>query len=283
VISFQLGHRNIAAAALAVILGWAEAAHAQGKLEAHYTASLSGLPIGTGSWFIGVGDDQYVMGANGSTAGLLRLFASGSGTGGAQGSIVGGRLVPASYSASIMNGNKTDQISIVLSAGTVKQSVVDPPQTPSPDRVPLTEAHYHGVIDPMTGSVVRVAGVGDPVSPEACQGSTAIFDGRIRYELRLAFKRMGSVRADKGYEGPVVVCALYFIPIAGHIPERAAIKYLTQLKDMEVWLAPITNTRILAPFRVSIPTPFGLGALQAASFVSVAMPGRSAAANAKTQ
>jgi hypothetical protein len=283
VISFRFALRDIAAATLVVILGWAGAAHAQGKLEARYTASLSGLPIGTGSWFVGVGEDQYVIGANGSTAGLLRLFAKGSGNAGVQGNVVGGRLVPTGYVVNLTTDNTIDQIRIVLSGGTVKQSVVDPPQLPSPDRVPFTDAHYHGVTDPMTGSLVRVAGIGDPVSPEACQGSTAIFDGRMRYELRLAFKRMESVRADKGYQGPVVVCALYFTPVAGHIPGRPAIKYLTQLKDMEVWLAPITNTRLLAPFRVSIPTPYGLGALQAVNFVSVATPGRSTAANAKTQ
>jgi hypothetical protein len=149
--------------------------------------------------------------------------------------------------------------------------------------VPLTDAHYHGATDPLTGSLVRVAGTGDPVRPEACQGTTAIFEGRMRFEVRREFKRIESVRVDQGYQGPVVVCALYFKPIAGYNPGRPAIKYLTQLKDMEVWLAPIANTRILAPFRVSIPTPFGVGVLQATEFVSVATPGRSTAANSKTE
>jgi hypothetical protein len=284
VIQFRFALRRIAeAATLAIVLGWAGVVQAQGKLEAQYVASLSGLPIGTGSWFVGIGDDQYLIGANGSTAGLVRLLASGSGSTGVQGNVVGGRLVPTSYAANLTSGNAIDRISIVLSGGTVKQTLVDPPPMPSLERVPLTDAHYHGVTDPMSGSLVRVAGAGEPVSPEACQGGTAIFDGRMRYELRLAFKRMESVRADKGYQGPVVVCALYFTPVAGHIPGRPAIKYLEQLRDMEVWLAPIINTRMLAPFRVSIPTPFGLGVLQATSFVSVATPGRSTAANAKTQ
>ena len=56
-----------AIAALAWVLGCA-AAHAQGTLQARYRASLSGLPFGTGSWFVGVGEDQYVIGANGSTS-----------------------------------------------------------------------------------------------------------------------------------------------------------------------------------------------------------------------
>ena len=91
----------------------------------------------------------------------------------------------------------------------------------------MTEAHFHGVSDPMTGSLLRVPGTGNPVGPQACQRTTPIFDGRMRYDLQFAYKRMEQVKAEKGYEGPVVVCAVYFVPVAGYVPHRAAIKYLT--------------------------------------------------------
>jgi hypothetical protein len=91
---------------------------------------------------------------------------------------------------------------------------------------------------------------------------------------------MDKVKAEKGYQGPVVVCAIYFLPIAGHIPERSAIKYLVEQREMEVWLAPIVGTRVMVPFRISIPTPVGLAVLEATQFVSAAM---SRAASAKTQ
>ncbi len=80
----------------------------------------------------------------------------------------------------------------------------------------------------MTASLMRTPGTGDPLSPEACQRTVAIFDGRLRYDLQFAFKRMDKVKADKGYAGPVVVCAVYFSPIAGYIPSRAAIRYIVQ-------------------------------------------------------
>jgi hypothetical protein len=41
---------------------------------------------------------------------------------------------------------------------------------------------------------------------EACQHTLPIFDGHQRYDLKLAFKRMDQVTAEKGYSGPVVVC-----------------------------------------------------------------------------
>jgi len=123
----------------------------------------------------------------------------------------------------------------------------------------------------------RVAGVGDPVSPEACNRKVAVFDGRVRYDLHSEYKRMETVKAERGYAGPAVVCAVYFTPIAGYIPNRPAIKYLVELRDAEVWLAPIIGTRVLVPFRFSMPTPLGTGLLQATEFVTVAQPSHPAA------
>ena len=171
---------------------------------------------------------------------------------------------------------------MALSGGNVKEYVAEPATVPTPDRVPLTEAHRRGVVDPMTGSLFRVPGNGNPLSPDACPRKLAIFDGRMRYDLHLNFKRMETIKAEHGYQGPAVVCSVMFSPIAGHIPERAAIKYLVDLRTIEFWLAPIANTRVLVPYRVTVPTPIGLGVLQASQFVSVAQPGR-ASASAKTQ
>jgi len=106
-----------------------------------------------------------------------------------------------------------------------------------------------------------------------------VFDGRLRYDLKLAYKRMEMVKAEKGYEGPVVVCSVSFVPIAGYVPDRAAIRYLVAQRDMEVWLAPIAGTRVVVPFRFSVPTPLGMGVLEATQFISA--PRR--AASAKVQ
>ena len=111
----------------------------------------------------------------------------------------------------------------------------------------------------MTASLIRVPGNGDLMRPEACQRAISVFDGRMRYDLKLAFKRMDRVRADKGYDGPAVVCAVQFTPISGYVPSRPAIKYLIQQRDIEVWLAPIAATRVVVPFRLIVPTPLGTG------------------------
>src|SRR5207249_4380923 len=155
---------------------------AQGKLDARYVVTLSGLPIGRGTWVIDIGEDYFTAAAS-----------------------------------------------------------------------------------------------GDTLVPQACQRTLSIFDGRMRYDLQLAFKRLDRVSSDRGYQGLAVVCAVSFSPIAGHVPERYAIKYLIQLRDMELWLAPIAGTRVMVPFRVSVPTPIGLGVMQATQFLSVAQPGNATA------
>jgi hypothetical protein len=251
-------------------------ADAQGRLDARYTVTLAGIPIGKGAWVVDISEDQFTAAASGATTGLLRVFASGRGTGASRGSMVGGTPVPASFASSVTSESKTEEIRMTLGSGDVKDFVITPSSPPNAERVPLTEAHFRGVSDPMTGSLVRVPGSGNIVAPPACQRAAEVFDGRIRYTLKFAYKRMEQVKAEKGYQGQAVVCAVTFVPLAGYVPTRATIKYLIEQRDMEVWLAPVAGTRVLVPFRVSIPTPLGNGVLQATQFISVAQPPRAA-------
>ncbi len=269
-----------AALAVTVVDASAERAHAQGKLDARYTVTLGGLPVGRGAWVIDITDDHFTASASGTTAGLMRVFTSGQGQSAARGTIAGGQPVPSTYASSIITDKKYDEVRMVISSGAVKEFVAEPPSVPSPERVPLTEAHRRGVADPMTASLMRVPGSGNTFVPQACQRTLAVFDGRMRYDLQLAFKRFDSVKAERGYQGTVVVCSVVFAPLAGHIPDRAAIKYLAELRDIETWLAPIAGTRVMVPYRVSVPTPIGLGVLQATQFVSIPQPSKT---TAKTQ
>jgi len=199
--------------------------------------------------------------------GLLKIFAGGTGSSASRGNVANGQPVPRSYAATITANKKKDEVEIAIENGAVKDYTVNPPSPPDPERVPITEAHRRGVTDPMSASLMRATGNADPMTAETCQRSAAIFDGRMRYDLRLAFKRMDKVKAEKGYQGPVVVCSVAFTPLAGHIPSRAVIKYLTTMQDAEVWLAPVAGTRIVVPFRISVPTPLGDAVIEATQFV----------------
>jgi hypothetical protein len=274
-------------AALAADAGHVAAAQvaqvAQVHLEAEYTATLAGLPIGHGAWAIEIAEDQYTAAASGATSGLLRIFTGARGTGASRGSFNGDQTMSTSYIATIdYEHGKIDDVRMALAGGTVKDLFADPPLYPHPERIPVSDADRRGVVDPMSSTINRVGGNGDPVSPLACSRKVAVFDGRVRYDLRSEFKRIEMVKAERGYQGPAVVCAVYFEPISGYVPSRPVIKYLVALRDAEVWLAPISGTRVLVPFRFSIPTPLGQGVLQATQFVAVAQASRPSV-SAKTQ
>jgi hypothetical protein len=259
-------------AGLATLCAVDGGASAQGKLDAHYVATLAGVPIGKGGWVIEIGEDQFTAAASGMTTGLLRVFATGDGNSVARGVVRGDNLTPTLFVSTINNDKRVEELKIVMGAGNVKDLVVEPPTTYHPDRVPLTDAHRRGVVDPMSATLIRVPGSGDPVAPEACRRTLAIFDGRMRFDLQLSFNRIEKVQAQKGYQGPVVVCGVRFVPVAGHVPERPAIRYLAAQHDMEMWLAPIAGTRIVVPYKFSLPTPLGRGVLEATQFVTIATP-----------
>jgi hypothetical protein len=255
-------------------------AYAQAKLDARYAATLGGVTIGRGAWVIDYRDDQYTAAASGMATGLLKIFAGGTGTSASRGTVANGQPVPRSYAATITANKKKDEVEMAIENGAVKDYSVKPPSPPDPERVPITEAHRRGITDPMTASLIRVAGSADPMTAETCQRSIAIFDGRMRYDLRLAFKRMDKVKVEKGYQGPALVCSVAFTPQAGHIPTRPVIKYLTSMEDTEVWLVPVAGTRLVVPFRMSVPTPVGDAVLEATQFV-VTPVSRAVPTNAK--
>jgi len=256
-----------------------QAVFAQGRLDAQYEATLAGIPVGKGAWTIEIGDDAFAASAQGGTAGLLKAFSGGTGSGASQGRVVSGALVPNAYTATTTTQKKSETIRLVLANGNVKDFSIDPLPPVDPDRIVVTDAHRKGVLDPMTGSMLRVPGNGEVLSPDSCRAGTGIFDGRMRYDLKLDYKRMETVRAERGYHGPALVCAIYFIPVAGYIPDRPVIKYLATERRMEIAFVPIAGTRILVPFRMTIPTPFGPAMLEATSFVTTAAPPRVAKTN----
>src|SRR5690349_18860460 len=265
--------------ATALLMLAPQAVSAQGRLDAQYEATLAGIPVGKGAWTIEIGDDAFAASAQGGTAGLLKAFSGGTGSGASQGRVVNGALMPNAYTATTTTQKKSETIRLVLANGNVKDFSIDPLPPVDPDRIVVTDAHRKGVLDPMTGSMLRVPGNAEVLSPDSCRTGAGIFDGRMRYDLKLDYKRMETVRAERGYHGPALVCAIYFMPVAGYIPDRPVIKYLATERRMEIAFVPIAGTRILVPFRMTIPTPFGPAMLEATSFVTTAAPPRVAKTN----
>jgi len=137
--------------------------------------------------------------------------------------------------------------------------------------VPVTNSNRQGIVDPLTALLFSAAAAGEGMSQEACR-TLPIFDGHQRYDLKLAFKRMDKVTAEKGYAGPVVVCSVSYEPIAGHRANIPLIKYLSEGREMEIALAPIAGTRLVAPFRLSVVSMLANLMIEANRFETIMAP-----------
>lgn len=257
----------------------APARHFSAKLNAAYEATLLGFPIGDVNWTIDFHDSQYSAAAHGSTAGLMLIFSRGHGTAEAQGSVAGKEPLASNFSINITHGTASQEARILFKHGKASEAL-DPPPKPNPALVPLNETYRIGVVDPMSALIVNVPGNGEVAGPAACARTIAVFDGRMRFNLKLAFKRIEQIQVPDGYQGPAAVCAVYFTPLAGYDPNRYAIKYLQAERGMEIWLAPLSGTRLMVPYRLSVPTPIGVGILQATHFVWTPEDGQAGAVSA---
>jgi hypothetical protein len=253
---------------LAFALSWLDcgSAHAQPKLTAHYVLSLAAITIGGGDWKVEIGKDRYIAKSDGELLGIWRVILGSDIAAVAHGSISQGRLIPANYVANFAWDDEIEDVKMQFRDGAVSELEVKPTIPAGGDRIPITPARLHGVIDPLTAGLIQMPGTRDLLAPAVCQRTLPIFDGSQRYDLALSFKRMENISIEKGYQGPVVVCAMAYQPVAGYSPSSFRVNYLKKNRDMEMWFAPVAGARLLAMIRISIPTTLGTALLKATQF-----------------
>ena len=253
--------------AAALLVSLAGAARAETRLDAHYTIKVAHISIGKGEVLVTVGDAAFTSAASGEASGMMRFVVSGQGAMRTTGAMVDGKLEPASFALGTTHDKDRDTIKMTLDGGNVKDLSAET-NVPEEDRVPVTEADRKGIVDPLTAMLIRMDGTGDLVAADACKRTLPIFDGRRRFDLALSFKRIDHVKADKGYAGPAVVCAVALHAIAGHRPGSPLFKYLSGGRDIELTFAPIAGTRLLAPFGLAINSMLGNLVIEATEFTT---------------
>jgi hypothetical protein len=262
------------AAGLLAAASIASPAHAQARFEARYTLSMSGVAIGKLTWRTQLGTADYTTSANGGITGFLSLFVSGEGNVTSKGQIKDGRPRPLSFVSAVVREDEKVNVQMAFDGARVRDLKVEEPPLES-DRVPIDASHKTGVIDPLSAFLIPGSS-DDPIARESCERTLPMFDGRRRYDLTLSFKRTDAIKSDNGKPSAVLVCAIKFTPMSGHRSSSPLIKFLAEGRDIEVWLAPVTGTRILAPVRLSVASLVGNLVLQANQFETtvLAVPGK---------
>ncbi len=253
------------AAATAAALSLAAAPARADMLHAIYRVSLVGLPIGTAVLDADLSPSSYTIRADARLTGLAKLFANARGASTGNGAIVEGRIAPATFATTAASSQMTRTIRMALAGNAVTGVDIAPPFDEKPDRVPLGPNDEQNIVDPVGAAVIPAPASGAMAPPTACNRKIPIFDGYTRFDIDLTYVGERSAKA-KGYNGPVAVCAVRYVPISGHSPDRPATKFMAENKDVEVWLAPIEADRVGMQFRVSVRTMIGTTVVEAQEF-----------------
>lgn len=229
-----------------------------------YGASLLGLPVGSLEITTTLRDRLYEMRAVGKVSGLAGIFSNGKGEAVVAGTLkspANGDVAKSRFDASVGLGASKKIVRIDTTGGNVTALAVEPPMDDKPGRVMVRDEHKRAVVDPLTAVLMPFRGNAGLV-PAECNRTIPVFDGGSRLNLVMSYS--GTRQADiGGYKGPVLVCNVRYVPLAGHRPDRRVIKYMMDNKDISVWLAPLSGTPYLAPLRVQLKTVVGPASLEA--------------------
>ena len=255
-------------AAVLVQPGPARSASAQHQVEARYAISLMGLPLGHADVTGQLDPSTYRVAINTRLTGLAAMVNNTRAAATASGAYLRGLVIPSAYANTSANSRGTRTVRMAMQSGSVRGVDVSPPLDPSPDRVPVTEAHKRNIVDPVSALIMPVPGSEPVIGPAACNRTIPIYDGFARFDVALTYVGTRQVQA-KGYSGPVAVCAVRYKPLAGH-RDRRPVQMMAENRDINVWLAPIGSSRLVMPYRISVATSFGTAVIEATDFVAAA-------------
>jgi hypothetical protein len=255
--------QRVAGAAFALA---ALAAPASGAtLKATYAMSLLGLPIGTATVSAEMAAGRYTVEGQARLSGLASVVNNARGASTGHGALVEGKVSPSDFATTASSATSTRTIRMAIQNNAVAAVDISPPYDEKPDRVPLRPQDTHNIVDPVGAYIVPAPKTGPALAPAACERTIPIFDGYTRFDLQLSYSGEKQVSA-KGYKGPVAVCNVRYVPVAGYRKDRPATKFMADNKDVQVWLAPVEGAGTLAPFRISVKTMVGTLLIDATEF-----------------
>ena len=198
-----------------------------------YSMAMAGLPIGSATMVMTPNGSSTSLSLTGKVGGPLEIgrmsvaavigtnevtaqSQSGSGKNAASASL-SSRGVPGSSAFSYVGQNNRGpgKIAMTLAGGKATALDVSIPDNPTAVRVPVTEAHKTGVIDPLS-LMAQIIKPGGTMNPQGlCGKSHGIFTGQARFNL--AASEPKPVTASDLPEGwSAISCRVILTPVAGH-------------------------------------------------------------------
>jgi hypothetical protein len=211
----------------------ATAAHAQ-TTTVRYGMTIAGLPIGSATLVMAPGGQSTQVSVSGSAGGPLEIgrmnasavvaqgkvtaqSQSGSGRNASSSSLSSqGSGTNSSFNFSGTSGRGPGKLAMTVAGGRVTALDAKVPDNPTAVRVPVTDAHKSGVVDPLMalGQLIQPGGLMRPGG--LCGKTHQVFTGITRFNLagtgpeeRPALRGM-----PEGFRS--VACRVTFTPVSGH-------------------------------------------------------------------
>jgi hypothetical protein len=226
-----------------------------GDLKVKYKISFLGFDLARANLAAKFEHGLYAARVGYRTTGIVKVFATATGDVSATGTADLNHISPAEFHQATKENAKDSKVSMTMTQGTVTASEAVPEAPADPDRVPMKDEYRKNVLDPLSAMLIPLGKGKDPLSA-ACNRTIPVFDGWTRFDIALTFKALKTISKPE-YKGQAVVCAVRWVPIAGHVPTRKGTKFMMDNKDIEVTLAPIADTGFLAPLHIGVETLHG--------------------------
>lgn len=105
---------RLAAVLLPLLDTGSNLAAAQAKLDATYSATLLGLPIGHISWTVELRNNRFTSAASGAVSGLLSILVDAHGHVAAHGTLSAGEPVASNFALTLVAGKWSDTVRILF-------------------------------------------------------------------------------------------------------------------------------------------------------------------------
>lgn len=223
------------------------------KVTATYKLSFAGFAVGDYRFNAQFDKNGYTATGHTKVSALFGTFKwvgdfSGSGALDAAG------IRPSAFQMSYKTKKKVTSVKLGFTGPGVTSIALLPQKPPSPEAIKLKPENLQNVFDPMAAMIA----VSDAKPADACNRTLPVFDGKVRYDLRLSFKGREQVkgRNPSGQPKELVVCRVKYVPIAGHKPKDFEDPWI-DYNNIEVAVRAVPKVGIYVPYRVTVPSPLG--------------------------
>jgi len=229
------------------------------QISIRYSATLAGIYVGKAQLQIALTKQAYNIAATGSLGGVLKSLIGFKLNVNSYGALINNAMIPQRYTTDYGTPESSRSIKINYSRNRKADVSANPPFFPSRFRIALKPKHLKNTLDPLSALFLPIKKNLVAISPENCQRLMPVFDGRMRYNLKISSIDVNKPRLKvRGFDGPVLRCRIKLQPIAGYTVPKKSAKKADQNNEIEIWLTPSGPGGILIPIKGRLPTPLGI-------------------------